>query len=82
MDNPLFWLEHGDRFPYDAPDEWGDSEEPAPPPTDWAHRAARAIIAELGDRRGVGDELGDLDEEIRTEIIQSLTSIIRLASPA
>ena len=46
-------LTFGDRFPYDAPDDWwaDDSENTkTPPPSDWAHRAARGVLADLTDR--------------------------------
>jgi len=41
-------LRHGAEYPYDAPDDWwngyGGSQ---PPTTDWAHSAARGILAEI-----------------------------------
>jgi len=76
-------LKHGNDFPLDAPDAWweGDATNP-PPPKDWAHSAARGVIADLQDRCGIkhGLERGNLDEEIRTEIVEALAAIIREAA--
>ncbi|WP_274644960.1 hypothetical protein [Pseudomonas serbica] len=66
-------LEHGATFPYD-----GDNDNPTPA-TDWAHAAARGVLANLLDRGGVGNALEDLDEELRDEIVSELALIIRLA---
>lgn len=73
-------LTHGAKFPFDAPDAWwdGDASNP-PPPTDWAHAAARGVVADLQDRRAIKWGFGDIDEEIRVEIISSLADIIRAA---
>lgn len=77
-------LDFGDRWPYDAPDSWHRAypEEPAPPPVDWAHRAARAIIADLTDRRGIKHGFENVDEDIRQEIVATLANIIRAAHDA
>jgi hypothetical protein len=74
-------LSHGAKYPYDAPDAWWDSDgkEP-PPPTDWAHAAARGVLADLNDRRGIKHGFADIDEEIRAEITASLAAIIRAAA--
>ena len=79
-------LKLGSDFPYDAPDSWWDSSATSvtpvpPPPTDWAHRAARGVIADLQDRRGIKQEFNDIDEETRKEIVESLAAIIRSAGP-
>lgn len=75
-------LEHGAKFPWDAPDKWweGDGTNP-PPPRDWAHAAARGIIADLSDRRGIKYEFKnvDIDEDIRAELVETMASIIRFA---
>ncbi len=43
-------LEHGAMFPYDASDEWNEKDEREPlPAKDWAHAAARGVIADLCD---------------------------------
>lgn len=74
-------LESADKYPFDTPDEWwhraGSPE--APISQDWAHRAARGILHELGARKGVGNELEEVDEDIRQEIVQKATEIIREA---
>ncbi|RMT37171.1 hypothetical protein ALP50_200248 [Pseudomonas syringae pv. spinaceae] len=65
-------LEMGAEFPYD------DSDTPSPA-VDWAHAAARGVLADLGDRRGVGQELEQVDDETRVELVQAVAEIIRLA---
>ena len=74
-------LSCGAEYPYDAPDEWkGFEDEPyAYPATDQAHAAARGIIADLSDRRGIKRGFEEIDEEIRQEIVETLAQIIRLA---
>lgn len=77
--NAKFWLEHGGKFPYDATDEWSDKypADPPPMPSDWAHSAARGILANLTDRRGVFPS--EVDEKTRIEIVATLAEIIRAA---
>ncbi|MBC9968848.1 hypothetical protein [Ralstonia insidiosa] len=73
-------LERGAKFPYDAPDSWWrDDGESPPAATDWAHAAARGILADLKGRSGVDDALQNVDEETRMEIVQSIADIIRTA---
>jgi len=75
-------LENGGEFPYDAPDVWwksyDETEEP-PAPKDMAHAAARGIIADLKDRRGIKTEFNGVDEDIRKEIVERMAEIIRQA---
>ena len=73
-------LKHGLKYPYDAPDEWkeGDRKDP-PAPDDWAHAAARGILADLNDRREIKQGFANIDQGIRVEIAQSLARIIRAA---
>lgn len=66
-------LEMGEQFPYD------DNGESPSPATDWAHSAARGVLADLEGRRGVGQELEQVDNETRVELVQALAGIIRLA---
>jgi hypothetical protein len=76
-------IKHGNEFPLDAPDAWWDdagTHNPAPPPKDWAHSAARGIIANLEDRRGIKHGFENLDEAVRVEIVESLAEIIRESS--
>jgi hypothetical protein len=70
MSGPETTLKHGQEFPYD---------ESAGPSKDWAHAAARGVIADLADRRGIKNGFYDVDEDIREEIVASLAEIIRLA---
>lgn len=64
-------LIHGDKYPYDTNGEAGV------PPKDWAHRAARGVLANLSDRSGVGSALSDIDLDIKVEIVETLAEIIR-----
>lgn len=70
-------LNHGAKFSYDAPDEW-EVENP-PPAKDWAHAAARGVLADLQDRGGIKHGFNNIDHEIRVEIVETLAAIIRLA---
>lgn len=70
----------GAKYPYDAPDAWWNSSGDNPPQaTDWAHAAARGVLADLTDRRGIKHGFSDLDEDIRAEIVGSIAAIIRAA---
>lgn len=70
----------GDKYPYDAPDDWWrDGDSLPPPPTDWAHRSARGVISDLTDRRDIKRGFENVDEDIRVEIIETIASIIRQA---
>lgn len=80
MDIAKHRLEHGARYPYDAgADFWEDRTKELPPATDWAHAAARGVLADLLDRRGIKWELEKVDHEVRAELTQSMAEIIRLA---
>lgn len=46
---------------------------------DPARRAALGVLDDLGDRRGIKWGLEDVDADVRTEIVESLTAIIRAA---
>ncbi len=72
-------LKSGDQSPYDALDSWrnSDLEETPPPSKDWAHSAARGILHNLSDRRGIKWELANIDENTRIEIVSSIAEIIR-----
>lgn len=77
----LHRLEHSRLFPFDAPDSWWALDEPPIlEPADWAIAAARAVVADLMDRRGIKREFEKVeDEATRAEIIESLARIIRAA---
>ncbi len=75
-------LKHGAQYPFDAPDSWWNSNEALDgvttlPATDWAHAAARGIIADLTDHSGIKHGFEELDEAIRVDIVQSIAEIIR-----
>jgi hypothetical protein len=75
-------LEYGAKHPYDGgADYWEDLAPTPPPATDWAHAAARGVLADLLDRRGIKWALDDeqIDHETRAEIVQSIAAIIRMA---
>ncbi|HGW5540858.1 TPA: hypothetical protein ACNIM8_005944 [Pseudomonas aeruginosa] len=79
-------LSYGDQVPFDAPDSWrfeDNGEIPAPPPSDWAERAARAIISEFEDRGATMSEAFNperVDENTRKEIIVVMATIMRQAA--
>ena len=74
-------LKLGDTYPYDAPDAWWqDDKRGSLAPVDDAHRAARAILADLTDRRGIKHGFEGIDEDVRAELVQSLADIIRAAT--
>ena len=83
VDMAEFRLRHGAKYPFDAPDSWWEAEHTPEPPlaTDWAHRAARGVLCDLMDRRGIKRGFEELDEDVRVEIAESLAAIIRLANP-
>ena len=60
-------LKHGTDFPYDNRDSFDN----------WWTVAALGVLADLSDRRGFIPD--DVDDEIKTEIVDSLAEIIRLA---
>lgn len=74
-------LARGADYPFDGPSEWYDIEQPRPPlpPFDWAHAAARGILADLNDRSGIKHGFIGISEDVRAEIIGSLAAIIREA---
>lgn len=70
-------LDFGRKYPYDEPDE--NMGKP-PPAKDWAHAAARGIVADLMDRHTIKHGFDGVDEDIRVEIVETLADIIREAS--
>jgi hypothetical protein len=81
---PLKQIKHGNAYPFDERDAWWNSDnEPQKPskPKDWAHAAARGIIAGLQDRQGIKHQLTtEIDEDTRREIVEEIASIIRAAA--
>ena len=72
-------LERGLEYPYDAPDNWKLNGDEPDQPEDWAHIAARGILYDLSDRRGIKQELGMVDEDVRKEITETMAMLIRHA---
>lgn len=73
-------LSSGEEYPYDAPDSYMDPVDEYPPPAqDWAHAAARGVIADLEDRAEIKYGFGNVREHTRVDIVQSLAEIIRVA---
>lgn len=70
-------LELGDHSAYDC--KYVSGKMP-PMPKDWAHRAARGILENFRNRRDIGPVLESFDQEIRVEIIESISDIIREAA--
>lgn len=79
MVEPGWYVTHGNEFPYDASDAWRNSDDAPPPPSDWAHSAARGVLADLTDRRGIKWGFDDVDEDVRVEIVEAMAAIIRAA---
>ena len=67
-------LKHGNKWPYDG-------RTNASEPKDWAHRAARGIMADLCDRRGIKSELELIEKEVAQDIVETIAEIIRQAAP-
>lgn len=67
--------DHGQAFPYDSPDS-GNTPRMA---KDWAHQAARGILSDLTDRRGVKNGFSRIDYETRLEIVDAVAEIIRVS---
>lgn len=63
--------EHGQEFPYDHYDNGRRRKVKT-----WAHKTARAILADLLDRRSIKWGFNDIDQETRFEIVDSMAEII------
>jgi hypothetical protein len=76
-------LAHGADFPYDGGGEfWTKIDVPPPPAVDWAHRAARGVLADLSDRQGIKHELYNVDYSVREELTAAIAAVIREAEVA
>ena len=72
-------LQLGDQYPFDGSDDFWNGREDATPPQDWAHRAVRGVIEDLKGRRSIKRGFENIDEDIRIEIVATLSKIIRQA---
>lgn len=66
-------LHRGQRYPYHQDPEAGF---PYTELKSAAHYAALGVLADLHDRRGIRQELDEVDYDVRQEIVESLTGII------
>lgn len=64
-------IELGSKYPYDSIHE----SDPFIP-GGWQYTAARAVINNLRGRKGIGNELDQIDMGIREEIVGALAEII------
>jgi hypothetical protein len=46
-------------------------------PVDASHMAAQTILADFGDRRGIGRALNDVPDDVRIEITDIIAAIVR-----
>jgi hypothetical protein len=60
-------------FPYDSPHNTDSSSK------DWTYVAARGVLADLCDRKGIKDPFQLVDEYVRKDIVDTLACIIRIA---
>lgn len=65
-----FHIKHGNKYAYDL-------NGPTPPGTHWTVIAARGVLSNLKGRRGVGNELEEVDMDVREEIVESIAQIIK-----
>lgn len=70
-------LKFSDDYPYEIDEDANPGADLKP--TDWAHRAARGVLSDLSDRRGIKWELQKVDMDTRKDIVAALAEIIRLA---
>lgn len=70
-------LDYGNVYAYDA--LWSDEDGYEPTDGDWAVKAARGILYNLSDRRGIKHELKTVDHDVRVEMVQTIADIIRTA---
>lgn len=83
---PSFLIEQGNKYPFDAPDKWwqADANQPNPPPpaTHWSVSAARAIVKDLQERKGIAQELtvDKIDEKTRQAIILSISEVVKFSA--
>lgn len=66
-------VDGGAEYPYDAPNQamLGDG--------DWSVLAARAVIYDLTDRRGIKHGFDNVDDDVRIDIVRALAATIKAA---
>lgn len=64
------YLRSGNRYPYDL------QTTPKEPSDDWMHSAARGIFSYLNDCRGIKQELGQVDHDVRGDLVAMAREII------
>lgn len=69
------YYNRGQEYPYD-----GGEKAKARKPADWAVKAARGVLSNLSDRRGIKQELEQVDDDVREELIDTIAEIIRHAA--
>ncbi|MGI8390247.1 hypothetical protein [Brucella anthropi] len=72
-------LQTGSKYPYDATDRQRESGK-MPKAKNWAHAAARGVVADLTDRRAIKRGFEGIDEDVRYEIVRSIATIIEVAA--
>lgn len=80
-DRAIEALTYGSQMPFDAPDKWWHDPSDPPPPRarDWAHKAARGVMAELQGRTIIKDALADVPAALARDVVGAIAEIIRLA---
>lgn len=70
----------GNAYPYDAPDNWWRNTTAREiPPRNWAHAAARGVMAELRTDPNDIHRIQDADQIARDRLVHMLELIIRAA---
>lgn len=77
MSDPERELKFGNEHPYDHGQRDADVVLHS---DDWSYRAARGVLSDLLDRKGIKWELQKVDIPTRVEIVQSMAAIIKLAA--
>ena len=74
-------LKTGETQPYDGPFWTGSVDEPPtmPPASDWAHAAARGVLACLCADDALYTVLGPIEEPARQVLTDNVATIIRVA---
>lgn len=72
MDRAKEAIRIGCKFPFDESGK----------PITWQRAAVLGILCDLTDRRGIKHGFNDLDDDIKNEIVDSLTKIVEEAHKA